>query len=117
MSIAVSGLPLAKGRTVPEITYMQATLDALTEEMAKNEKIFVMGEGIGARGGNFNTTTGLYEKYGPVRLCDTPICERGFVGLATGAAMTGTRPVIDFMFADFVLDGVGEIVNQIAKVQ
>ncbi len=56
-------------------------------------------------------------KFGPVRLCDTPICERGFVGLACGAAMTGTRPVIDFMFADFVLDAVGEILNQIAKMQ
>jgi 2-oxoisovalerate dehydrogenase E1 component len=52
-----------------------------------------------------------------VRLRDTPICERGFVGLGCGAAMTGTRPVIDFMFADFVLDAVGEIVNQIAKMQ
>ena len=52
-----------------------------------------------------------------MRLCDTPICERGFVGLAGGAAMTGTRPVIDFMFADFVLDAVGEILNQIAKMQ
>ena len=54
---------------------------------------------------------------GPVRLRDTPICERGFVGLGCGAAMTGTRPVIDFMFADFVLDAVGEIINQIAKIQ
>ena len=85
--------------------------------MARNPKIFVMGEGIGKRGGNFKTTAGLYELYGPERLCDTPICERGFVGLGCGAAMTGTRPVIDFMFADFVLDAVGEIVNQIAKIQ
>jgi len=100
-----------------EITYMQATLEALSEEMAKNPTIFVMGEGIGKRGGNFNTTKGLYDRYGPDRLCDTPICERGFVGLAAGAAMVGTRPVIDFMFADFVLDGVGEIINQIAKIQ
>ena len=76
-----------------------------------------MGEGIGIRGGNFATTTGLFQIHGSVRLCDTPISERGFVGLAAGAAMTGTRPVIDFMFADFVLDGVGEILNQIAKVQ
>lgn len=96
---------------------MQATLEGLSEEMAKNPRIFVMGEGIGKRGGNFKTTVGLYEKYGPERLCDTPICERGFVGMAAGAAMTGTRPVIDFMFADFVLDSVGEIVNQIAKMQ
>ena len=100
-----------------EITYTQATHEALSEEMAKNPRIFVMGEGIGVRGGNFKTTAGLFEKFGPVRLCDTPISERGFVGLACGAAMTGTRPVIDFMFADFVLDSVGEIVNQIAKMQ
>ena len=77
----------------------------------------MLGEGIGARGGNFKTTAGLFERYGGERLRDTPICERGFVGLGCGAAMTGTRPVIDFMFADFVLDGVGEIGNQIAKMQ
>ncbi|OWK41948.1 alpha-ketoacid dehydrogenase subunit alpha/beta [Fimbriiglobus ruber] len=100
-----------------QLTYMQATLEALSAEMARNPGIFVVGEGIGVRGGNFNTTAGLYKLYGPERLRDTPICERGFVGLGCGAAMTGTRPVIDFMFADFVLDGVGEIVNQIAKMQ
>lgn len=100
-----------------DITYMQATLEALSEEMAKDPTIFVMGEGIGKRGGNFNTTKGLYDLYGPDRLCDTPICERGFVGLAAGAAMTGTRPVIDFMFADFVLDGAAEIINQVAKIR
>src|SRR5262249_31775771 len=99
------------------ITYSQATLEALGAEMAANPAIFVLGEGIGARGGNFKTTAGLYDKFGPERLRDTPICERGFVGLGCGAAMTGTRPVIDFMFADFVLDGIGEIVNQIAKMQ
>jgi 2-oxoisovalerate dehydrogenase E1 component len=100
-----------------EITWMQATLEALSHEMAANPRIFVLGEGIGQRGGNFKTTAGLYDLYGPERLRDTPICERGFVGLGCGAAMTGARPVIDFMFADFVLDGVGEIVNQIAKIQ
>jgi 2-oxoisovalerate dehydrogenase E1 component len=100
-----------------EMTFMQATLEALTEEMARDPRIFVVGEGIGARGGNFKTTAGLFDLYGAVRLRDTPICERGFVGLGCGAAMTGTRPVIDFMFADFVLDAVGEIINQIAKIQ
>ncbi len=99
------------------ISFAQATHEALAEEMKHNPRIFVMGEGIGKRGGNFNTTAGLFDLYGPERLCDTPICERGFVGLAGGAGMTGTRPVIDFMFADFVLDSVGEIVNQIAKMQ
>src|SRR5207253_3590542 len=95
----------------------QATLEALAEEMARDPRIFVLGEGIGKRGGNFKTTTGLYDLYGPERLCDTPISERGFVGLGCGAAMTGARPVIDFMFADFVLDAAGEIINQIAKMQ
>ena len=85
--------------------------------MARDKSIYVMGEGIGKRGGNFMTTIGLYDMYGPERLCDTPIAERGFVGMAGGAAMTGTRPVVDFMFADFILDSVGEIVNQIAKMQ
>ncbi|HEY3788737.1 MAG TPA: dehydrogenase E1 component subunit alpha/beta [Urbifossiella sp.] len=100
-----------------QITFMQATLEALGAEMAANPGIFVLGEGIGIRGGNFNSTTGLYAKFGAVRLCDTPISERGFTGLGGGAAMTGTRPVIDFMFADFAMDAVGEIVNQIAKMQ
>jgi 2-oxoisovalerate dehydrogenase E1 component len=117
--IAIKGPQRASEATSAgrEITFSQATLEALAEEMAANPKIFVMGEGIGSRGGNFNTTTGLFKLYGPERLCDTPICERGFVGLACGAAMTGSRPVVDFMFADFVLDSVGEIVNQIAKMQ
>ncbi len=104
-------------RSTRELSFMKATLEALTEAMEKDPSIFVLGEGIGVRGGNFATTSGLFAKYGPERLRDTPICERGFVGLACGAAMSGTRPVVDFMFADFVLDAAGEIINQIAKMQ
>ncbi|MBM3997278.1 MAG: dehydrogenase [Planctomycetes bacterium] len=100
-----------------EVSFVAATLEALDHAMSANPGIFVMGEGIGVRGGNFRTTLGLFAKYGPERLCDTPICERGFVGLACGAAMTGTRPVIDFMFIDFINDSFGEIINQIAKMQ
>jgi len=99
------------------VTWMQATLEALAAEMEANPGIFVLGEGIGKRGGNFKTTAGLYERFGEERLRDTPISERGFTGLAGGAAITGTRPVVDFMFADFLLDAVGEVVNQIAKMQ
>jgi len=100
-----------------QLSYMKATHEALSEEMANNPRIFVLGEGIGERGGNFATTTGLFALYGAERLRDTPLSERGFVGLAGGAAMSGTRPVVDFMFADFVLDAAGEIINQIAKIQ
>jgi 2-oxoisovalerate dehydrogenase E1 component len=108
--------PVSSPDTTRQISYMQATFEALAEEMARDPTIFVMGEGVGKRGGNFKTTTGLYDIYGPARLRDTPICERGFVGLGCGAGMTGTRPVVDFMFADFILDSVGEIINQIAKI-
>jgi 2-oxoisovalerate dehydrogenase E1 component len=100
-----------------ETTFLQATWEALAAAMERDERIFVLGEGIGKRGGNFRTTAGLYDRFGPQRLRDTPISERGFTGLACGAAMTGTRPVVDFMFIDFALDAVGEIVNQIAKIQ
>jgi 2-oxoisovalerate dehydrogenase E1 component len=100
-----------------EINFIQATLEALSNAMAKNPRIFVLGEGVGKRGGNFRTTVGLYDIYGHERLCDTPISERGFTGVGCGAAMTGTRPVIDAIFVDFLLDSVGEILNQIAKVQ
>ncbi len=100
-----------------ELTFTTAAREGLDEEMARDPSIFVVGEGIGERGGNFNTTLGLYEKYGPERLRDTPIVERGFVGMCTGAAMTGTRPVVDFMFFDFILDAFGEMVNQTAKIQ
>jgi 2-oxoisovalerate dehydrogenase E1 component len=100
-----------------ELTYTAAAREALAEEMAKDPTIFVVGEGIGARGGNFNTTAGLYDLYGPQRLRDTPIVERGFVGMCTGAAMTGSRPVVDFMFFDFILDAFGEMINQTAKIQ
>src|ERR687885_739272 len=100
-----------------ELTFTEAAREALSEQMAQDPTIFVVGEGIGPRGGNFNTTLGLYDKYGPMRLRDTPIVERGFVGMCCGAAMTGSRPVVDFMFFDFILDSMGELVNQIAKIQ
>ncbi len=100
-----------------ELTFTAAAREGLDEEMGRDPTVFVVGEGIGERGGNFNTTLGLYDKYGPERLRDTPIVERGFIGMCTGAAMTGTRPVVDFMFFDFILDAFGEMVNQMAKIQ
>jgi len=100
-----------------ELSFAAATLEALDSEMAVNPNIFVFGEGIGIRGGNFGTTAGLFAKYGPQRLRDTPIAERGFVGMACGAAMAGARPVVDFMFIDFINDAFGELVNQIAKMR
>src|SRR5689334_17016772 len=76
-------------RPMREMSFVEATREALAAAMEKDPSIFVVGEGIGARGGNFATTTGLYERFGPERLRDTPISERGFVGMCTGAAMAG----------------------------
>jgi 2-oxoisovalerate dehydrogenase E1 component len=100
-----------------EMTYVEAAREGLAEEMARDRSIFVVGEGVGPRGGNFNTTTGLYDLYGPKRLRDTPISERGFTTLCTGAAMTGARPVVDAMFLDFAMDAMGDIIHQTAMLQ
>ena len=100
-----------------EQTFTEAAREALSDAMDADPRIFVVGEGVGQRGGNFETTAGLYERHGPMRLRDMPICERGFIGMCTGAAMTGTRPVVDFMFTDFILDGLGELINQTSKMQ
>lgn len=100
-----------------EITFVEAAREGLAEEMARDPSVFVVGEGIGARGGNFNTTLGLYDLYGEERLRDTPISERGFTTICTGAAATGSRPVVDFMFIDFLTDAFGDMFNQMAKLQ
>jgi 2-oxoisovalerate dehydrogenase E1 component len=100
-----------------EMTFVEAAREGLAEEMARDPRVFVVGEGIGARGGNFNTTLGLYDLYGEERLRDTPISERGFSALCTGAAATGSRPIVDFMFIDFLVDAFGDMFNQTAKLQ
>jgi 2-oxoisovalerate dehydrogenase E1 component len=99
------------------MTFTDAAREALAEEMARDPSVFVVGEGIGARGGNFNTTVGLYDLYGEERLRDTPISERGFTTICTGAAATGSRPVVDFMFIDFITDGFGDMFNQMSRLQ
>jgi len=105
------------GPRVRELTFSEAALEGLSEEMAADPTIFVVGQGIGPRGGNFKTTTGLHALYGDMRLRDVGIYERGFTGMCAGAAMTGSRPLIDYMFLDFGLDAMGEMLNQIAKIQ
>ena len=100
-----------------DLTFTAAAREGLAEEMERDATVFVVGEGIGERGGNWATTVGLYERFGPWRLRDTPISERGFTGMCTGAALAGARPIVDFMFIDFLLDAWGEIINQMAKMQ
>ena len=99
-----------------EMNFVEAAREGLAEEMARDPSVFIVGEGVGPRGGNFNTTVGLFDVYGPERLRDTPISERGFTALCTGAAATGSRPVVDFMFIDFLTDAFGDLLNQTAKL-
>ncbi|NJE76830.1 alpha-ketoacid dehydrogenase subunit beta [Thermococcus sp. ES12] len=103
---------------VREITFAQALNEALDYEMGKNEKVVVMGEDVGLYGGIYRVTAGLYEKYGPERVRDTPIAESGFIGTAVGAAATGLlRPVVELMFIDFLGVAYDQIYNQAAKMR
>ncbi|MBI5673838.1 MAG: alpha-ketoacid dehydrogenase subunit beta [Nitrospirae bacterium] len=85
-----------------EVTYLEAISQALDEEMAQDERVFLMGEDIGTYGGAFKITEGFLQKYGEWRVLDTPLAESGFVGAAIGAAMMGLRPVVEMQFADFI---------------
>jgi pyruvate dehydrogenase E1 component beta subunit len=100
-----------------ELTFAQAIREALDEEMARDERIIVLGEDVGVWGGVFRCTEGLYNKYGEDRVIDTPLSEEGYVGLAVGAAMTGFHPVPEIMFGDFITLAMDQIVNQAAKMR
>lgn len=99
-----------------ELMYRDAILEALDEEMARDDTVFMMGEDVGVIGGNFKCSVGLMEKYGDLRMKDSPISEQGIVGLGVGAALTGLRPVIELMFADFMMVCGDQLFNQMAKI-
>lgn len=99
-----------------ELMVRDAILEALDEEMARDDSVFMMGEDVGVIGGNFKCSVGLMEKYGDLRMKDTPISEQGFVGMGVGAALTGLRPVIELMFADFIMVCGDQLFNQMAKI-
>lgn len=104
-------------RDMRETRYIRAITEALNEEMARDENVFVIGEDVGGPGGAFSATKGLLETYGERRVKDTPISESAIVGLAIGAAMRGLRPVVEIMFADFLTVCMDQIVNQMAKTR
>ncbi len=97
------------------ITYREAVKRALDEELARDENVIFFGEDVAVAGGVFKVTPGLYEKYGGVRVRDTPISENAIIGAGIGAAVTGLRPVVELMFADFAAVTLDQIINQAAK--
>jgi pyruvate/2-oxoglutarate/acetoin dehydrogenase E1 component len=98
------------------ITYTDAGVEALREEMRRDDNIVYIGQGIGPRGGNFRQTRGLWKEFGDDRLRDTGICELGATGVAIGAAMAGTRAIVDEVFLDFALEAITQIVQQAANI-
>jgi pyruvate dehydrogenase E1 component beta subunit len=101
---------------MPVITYRQALNDTLGEELARDPNVLLMGEEIGKFQGSYRITEGLQAEFGTKRVVDTPIAEEGFVGLATGAAMLGLRPVVEIMTINFILLAVDQIVNHASKI-
>jgi len=98
-----------------ELMVREALNEALCEELAQDERVFIMGEGIAQRGGSYKVTVGLLDKFGPKRIIDTPISEASFTGMGVGAAITGMRPVVEILFIDFTSLVIDQIVNQAAK--
>ena len=100
-----------------ELSYLEAIREALQEEMRRDPKVFVLGEDVGAYGGAFGVTQGLYDEFGEMRVVDTPISESAIVGISIGAALRGYRPVAEMQFADFISCGFDQIVNQAATLR
>lgn len=99
-----------------KIFYRDAILEALDEEMARDDSVMMIGEDVGVGDGTWKCSKGLREKYGDLRMKDSPISEAGFTGMCIGMALTGLRPISEIMFEDFALCAMDQIVNQMNKV-
>jgi pyruvate/2-oxoglutarate/acetoin dehydrogenase E1 component len=108
---------VAEGVPAQELSYQEAIREALREEMARDESVFLLGEDIGKHGGAFGVTRTLFDQFGPERVRNTPISENTIAGAATGAALVGMRPVAEIMFVDFSGLAMDQICNQAAKLR
>jgi pyruvate/2-oxoglutarate/acetoin dehydrogenase E1 component len=100
-----------------EITYLEAIREALIEEMERDDRVFCLGEDIGAYGGAFKATEGLVRRFGERRVIDTPISEIGIVGAAAGAAHMGMRPIVEMQFIDFIANAYDMLTNYVATAR
>ncbi|GAB2573800.1 pyruvate dehydrogenase complex E1 component subunit beta [Gracilibacillus alcaliphilus] len=99
------------------LTYIQAVNQALREELERDEKVFILGEDVGQRGGVFLATDGLYEQFGEERVLDTPLAESAIAGVGIGAAMYGMKPVAEMQFADFIMPAINQIISEAARIR
>ncbi len=102
---------------MPELTFLEAIRSALRDEMTADQRVFVLGQDVGVKGGVFLVTDGLYQQFGEHRAIDMPIAEAGIVGAAIGAALHGLRPVAEIQFADYIQPAVDQIINEAAKLR
>ncbi|WP_209123540.1 alpha-ketoacid dehydrogenase subunit beta [Alkalihalobacillus sp. BA299] len=102
---------------MPVVSYIEAINQAMREEMDRDQKVFVLGEDVGYKGGVFKTTQGLYDEFGEQRVLDTPLAESAIAGVAIGAAAYGLRPIAEMQFADFIMPAVNQIVSEAAKMR
>jgi 2-oxoisovalerate dehydrogenase E1 component beta subunit len=98
-----------------EMTLIDAIREAMDEELARDERVFITGEDVGPRGGVFRATMGLYDKYGADRVIDSPLAELSIVAIGIGAALAGMRPICEIQFADFIYPAFNQIVNEAAR--
>ena len=101
---------------MPEMILVDAIRLAMEEELVADERVFIVGEDVGKRGGVFRATVGLYEKFGSERVIDSPLAELSIVGVGIGAALYGMRPVCEIQFADFIYPAMNQIVSEAAKM-
>lgn len=99
-----------------EITFRQALAEAMSEEMRRNEDVFLLGEEVAEYNGAYKASKGMLDEFGPKRVIDTPIAELGFTGIAVGAAMNGLRPIVEFMTWNFAILAADQIINSAAKM-
>ncbi|MBW8034234.1 MAG: pyruvate dehydrogenase complex E1 component subunit beta [Planctomycetes bacterium] len=102
---------------MPEITYREALNQAIDEEMARDDRVFLIGEEVALYNGAYKVSRGLYDKYGEKRVIDTPITEGGFTGIGIGAAMAGLRPVVEWMTFNFSIQALDQVINNAAKMR
>ncbi|MGJ8729170.1 alpha-ketoacid dehydrogenase subunit beta [Listeria aquatica] len=102
---------------MPVISYIDAITMALREEMERDEKVFILGEDVGKKGGVFKATAGLCDQFGEKRVIDTPLAESAIAGVGIGAAMYGYRPVAEMQFADFIMPAVNQIISEAARIR
>lgn len=102
---------------MPVKTLVEAVRDGMREEMTRDDRVVVMGEDVGYKGGVFKATVGLFDAFGPSRVIDMPLAESGIVGTAIGCAINGLLPIAEIQFADFIFPAMDQIVNEAAKIR